>query len=720
VLLVFACYATVIVTGGWIWDDSEYVTRNPVLRAGVSEGLARIWTDPSATPQYYPIVHTSFWIETRLFPTVHLTDVAQGFSIDEPHPTGFHVTNVLLMAGTVLLFWRVLLRLSVPGAFFAAALFAVHPVNVESVAWVTERKNMLSGLFMLATALWYLRFAGIGNPDGQKARTPAAWSAALGFWILGLLSKTVIAFLPPALFLLVWWKRPEAWKRHVLPLLPFVVLGLLAGLHTARIEVDQVMLGIDYLGLSMLDRVVLAGSVVWLYFLHFIAPLQQMFFYPKWDPDPASFTQWALVLAAVVLVSVMMRSTRRMGRGPLVAVLIFGGGLVPVMGFFDVYPFRFSWVADHFQYHANFAMFALLGAALTRVPLARVARRAVAVALLVGLAVLTGKQGLVYKDQETLWRDTIDKNEESWIAYQNLGELLRERGEIDAAVANFERGIKIHPDPRLYASLAAAQLNRFDRDKDPKHLDEAIRFAEKALTMWSDFPQAHLILARSYGAKGGHVDKVIEHHEGLLAAVLDEKMHGAFLRQKLTSPQLMDAVVHLYSLYVTKGDERLAAGDAPGAFDFFRRSAEHVAGPELPPFRDLYPWTPNSPWLNLDLRRIWMLAAATDSTVRNPQQAASELQSLGASYAQRLQQAGAARGLVMSRAIEVMDLRAAVHAALGQFEDAVRVADQAVSAVAMSTGAPVEWVRGMEARRALYRKGQSFRLGDRVPLAVGQ
>ncbi|MEE2885902.1 MAG: glycosyltransferase family 39 protein, partial [Planctomycetota bacterium] len=407
VALVFASYATVLGTAGWIWDDPEYVTRNPVPNGAIENGLWAIWTDTTATPQYYPMVHSSFWLEWRLFPSQPVTE--GGTSILVPNPTGFHLTNVLMMAGTVLLFWRILLRLRIPGAVLAAALFAVHPVNVESVAWITERKNMLSGLFALAAVGCYLRFAGIGGP-GADDRPRRAYILALVFFVCGLLSKTVIAFVPAALLLLVWWRRPDQYKRHLLPLLPMLVLGVLAGLNTARIEVEQVSAGTVYFDRARVDRCLLAGRVVWTYLLHLGMPFEQIFFYPKWQPDPTSVWQWILLAGVLPFLAAAVFSTRVLGRGPLVAILIFGGALVPVMGFLDVYPFRFSWVADHFQYHANFSMFALLGAALTRI---RLPARASAVSfgiLLLGLAFLTGRQGLVYRDQETLWRDTIAKN----------------------------------------------------------------------------------------------------------------------------------------------------------------------------------------------------------------------------------------------------------------------------------------------------------------------
>src|SRR5688572_14772657 len=135
---------------GFIWDDPDYVTNNATLRS--LDGLRQIWFVPQATPQYYPLVHTSFWIE---------------YQLSGLNPTGYHAVNVLLHAVAAILLWRVLTMLEVPGAWLAAGMFAVHPIHVESVAWVTERKNVLSGVFYLASALMYLRFVGAAlvSPD---------------------------------------------------------------------------------------------------------------------------------------------------------------------------------------------------------------------------------------------------------------------------------------------------------------------------------------------------------------------------------------------------------------------------------------------------------------------------------------------------------------------------------------------------------------------------
>ena len=716
-ILVIASYATVLTSAGWIWDDAEYVTRNPVLNGAIENGLWAIWTDTTATPQYYPVVHTSFWLEWRIFPSVLLDE--GGVTLRVPHPTGFHLTNVLLMVATVLLFWRILLRLEVPGAVLAAALFAVHPVHVESVAWVTERKNMLSALFALACVSFYLRFAGVGAST-QEQSSRRAYVGALVCFVLGLLSKTVIAFLPPALFLLVWWRRPEHCKRHLLPLLPLLALGVLAGLHTAQIEAEQVSAGTAYFDLSLLQRLLLAGSVVWTYLLHILLPLEQIFFYPKWQPDAASAVQWIALVGVVVVLALAVRSTRVFGRGPLVAILIFGGALVPVMGFLDVYPFRFSWVADHFQYHANFSMFGLLGAALTRVPLPARGKRFSAAILVAGLAILTSRQGLVYRDQETLWRDTIAKNPDAWVAYQNLGEVLRIAGQTQEARRLYEEGHKRHPDANFLASLALLEFGLYEDSKAARHLDSSIQLGEQALRMRPRFPPARALLAQAYGEKGAAMHgQVIEQLERMIANVSSERMLTGLIEQKFLDPVLADAMRQLFATYSELGQSRLAAGDASGAFDLFRKSNRAIRPPGTSKWRDLYPWRPGTPWFPLEVQRLWMLAASGDAAIRDPQRAQRQLAQLNAQFRQQMDRAGIPPNQRTTRRAQLMDLQAAILAALGDFQAAVGIADQLLAGV-RGRGAPADWVRGIEARRAGYAARKPYVVGKRMPFAGGR
>jgi tetratricopeptide (TPR) repeat protein len=717
VILVFASYASVLATAGWIWDDPEYVTRNPVLNGVIENGLWAIWSDTTATPQYYPLVHSSFWLEWRIFPSVLVAE--NGVTTRQPDPTGFHLTNVILMAATTLVFWRVLLSLRIPGAILAAALFAVHPINVESVAWVTERKNMLSALFALASVLYYLRFAGIGAHKDQEGSRKTYLFAMLLF-VCGLLSKTVIAFVPPALLLLIWWQRPAQLKRHLFPLLPLLGLGVVAGLNTARIEIEQVAAGTQYFDLSLIDRFLLAGQVVWTYFLHLIAPFEQIFFYPKWQPDPSSIWQWTLLVSAVLLIIATARSARVFGRGPLVAILIFGGALVPVMGFLDVYPFRFSWIADHFQYHANFSLFALLGAALTKIRLPAAGQIIGFGLILLILALLTSKQGLVYRNQETLWRDTIAKNPDAWVAYQNLGEILRTAGQTDEARNLYLEGHRRHPDANFLASLALLEFGLYEKTASIDNLKECIRLSEETLQMRPRFPPARALLAQAYGAQGPAMqEKVIQQLEQMSANMLAERMHAGLVIQKFQDPTFADAIRQLFTAYNSRGRSQLAAGNQGQAFDMFRKSNRALQGPGSPKWRDLYPWAAGTPWFPLELQRIWMLATTSDPSIRDVQRAKAQLSTLLSGIeAQMLRGRLTANQRLIYQA-ELLDLQAAVLAATEDYQAAVETVDRLLALV-QASGAPEVWLQSIRARRTNYAAGRGYQLGKRMPFAPGR
>src|SRR5688572_14862801 len=346
---------------GFIWDDPDYVVNNATLRS--LDGLRQIWFVPRATPQYYPLVHTSFWIEYQLW---------------RLNPAGYHAVNVLLHALAAVLLWRVLKLLDVPGAWLAAAIFAVHPMHVESVAWVTERKNVLSGVFYLAAALAYFRSSfglwgsGIGEDkdtavDSSNTRHPkpdTRYSLSLGLFVCALLSKTVTASLPATILLVIWWKRGRITRRDVVPLIPFFVIGVALALNTARLEREHVGASGAEFDFSALDRILIAGRAAWFYAWKLIAPVNLSFIYPRWTIDDRAAWQYAFPLAAVALVAALFVLRHRIGRGPLVAILFFGGTLVPALGFFNVYPMRYTFVADHFAYHASIGIIVLIAAAV--------------------------------------------------------------------------------------------------------------------------------------------------------------------------------------------------------------------------------------------------------------------------------------------------------------------------------------------------------------------
>ena len=346
-VLMITAYAPAL-RGGYIWDDDDYVTRNETLLS--ADGLWRIWSDPSATPQYYPLVHTSFWIEQHLWGL---------------NPAAYHWTNVLLHALNAVLAWLVLRRLSVPGAWLAAAIFALHPVHVESVAWITERKNVLSGAFGLGALLRLAAVCRGSEGIARRARRKSMYYAiALLLFVGALLSKTVVCTLPAVMVLLIWWKRGRVKWTDLWPLVPMFVLGIGLGLVTAWLEKHHAgATGADW-QLSWLQRCLIAGRAPWFYAGKLLWPQTLVFIYPRWEVTPPRAWQYAFPAAFLIAIATLWALRGRIGRGPLVAVLCFAGTLFPALGFFDIYPMRYSFVADHFQYLASIALLALAAAAL--------------------------------------------------------------------------------------------------------------------------------------------------------------------------------------------------------------------------------------------------------------------------------------------------------------------------------------------------------------------
>lgn len=425
-------YLPALLQGGFIWDDDMYVTNNIALRS--LAGLRDIWFKLGTTPQYYPLVFTSFWIEFQIWGKAAM---------------GYHAVNILLHATSAVLLWRILRRFNVPAAWMAAAIFALHPVHVESVAWITERKNVLSGLLYL-TSLWcYMRFAPFELAPAKQPRRWKFYAFALLAYIGALLSKTVTATLPAAILLLIWWRRRDnkLGSADVVPLVPMFVLGIGLGAITAYMEREHVgAAGSDW-DFTFIDRVLIAGRAVWFYFSKLIWPHNLTFIYERSQVDSGSAWQYAFPIAAVVLLIVLWALRRRIGKGPLVAALYFGGTLFPALGFVNVYPMLFSFVADHFQYLASLGPIVLLsacGALLLRRARVMVQRVAAAFVLLL-LGAVTLLQTFIYEDVITLWTDTINKNPKAWIAYDNLSQAHGERGDFQLAAALALASLDLRP-----------------------------------------------------------------------------------------------------------------------------------------------------------------------------------------------------------------------------------------------------------------------------------
>jgi tetratricopeptide (TPR) repeat protein len=472
---------------GFIWDDDGYVTGNQTLRS--LAGLWRIWFDPSATPQYYPLVHTTFWLEYHLWGL---------------HAFGYHAVNLGLHAFSAFLLYRLLARLELPGAWIAAAIFALHPVEVESVAWITERKNVLSAVFYLGASLAMLRFAARGNAGGLEGRRWSCYFLSLILFVAALLSKSVACSLPAAVLLVTWWKGGRLRWKDIWPLAPFFMVGAASGLATAWLEKHHVKAeGADW-SLNLMERLLIAGRAVWFYAGKLLWPAHLTFSYPRWHIEAAVWWQWLFPAAALGVVAVLWAARNRIGRGPLAAVLFFMGTLSPALGFVNIYPMRYTFVADHYQYLAGVGLMALCCVWLGRMP------RLLVVLLLATLAAMTWQQGHIYRNIETLWQDTLAKNPASWLAHDNYGDALLAKGQFENALGHFRQALRLNSrDVVAWFDSGCALLGE-------GKLDEAIHSFQEAVRVQPQHGRAQYYLGLAL-AKRGRVDEAIDAYQKALA-----------------------------------------------------------------------------------------------------------------------------------------------------------------------------------------------------------
>jgi tetratricopeptide (TPR) repeat protein len=486
--------------GGFLWDDDAHVSAAAMRSL---HGLWRIWFDLGATQQHYPLLHSAFWMEHRLWGDAVL---------------GYHLVNLSLHAAAACLVVLIVRRLALPGAWLAGLIFALHPVCVEAVAWISEQKSTLSGVFYLAAALVYLRF--------DQSRRRSHYLFAIALFICALLSKTVTATLPVALLVIFWWKRGRLdLRRDVRPLLPWFALGITAGLFTAWVERTYIGAhGADF-AITPVARFLLAGRALWFYAAKLFWPVNLIFTYPRWNIDPAVWWQWLFPLATLAVAisfyllaknkatSHQPPTTSHGGRSPLAAFLFFAGTLFPVLGFLNVYPFRFSWVADHFQYLACLGILVPVAVVIAKVgqALSPAKARAVRLALLLILALLTFRQSRMYAGTETLYRTTIARNPASWMAHNNLGAALAKMdGRIPEAVAEYQAALRIKPDYAEPHNNLATILSRQGR------MPEAIAEVQEALRIKPDYPDALVNLGSFLSGIPGRLPEAIAAYQAAL------------------------------------------------------------------------------------------------------------------------------------------------------------------------------------------------------------
>lgn len=714
---------------GYVWDDDDYVYNEPAVVS--PDGFWRVWI-PTETVQYYPLVFTMFWLQARLW------------GVDQP--AGFHAVNMLFHALTALLLWRLLLRLELPGAWLAAAVFAVHPVQVESVAWITELKNTLSGVFYFASFLCFLNY--------EDARRPRSYAASMALFVCALLSKSVTATLPLAILIVRWFRRKPIDRRYLMSLAPMLAIGAaLAGL-TVWIEKTHVGASGPIWSVTFAEKIVLAGRALWFYFGKIVWPDPITFIYPRWELDATTFEQWLWPIAALAAALLAWVLRFRIGRGPLAAMLFFAVTLGPALGFLQAYWMRYSFVADHFQYLACAGPIVLMVAAITRLS-RRVGSRMgpiFAAGVLVALGALTWRQCLAYADEETLWRDTIAKNPGATVAYYNLGGIQKAAGRLDEAAASYEAVLSIDPDDteaRNVLGTLLADLGRTDEARDayervlqidpddaiahnnlglldenagrldeaearyrraveldarlaaPHYnignlmlkrgrADEAMREFRTAVTLRPGYADAHAALGEML-QRDGKIEEALAQLEAAFGAAPTNAVHAynlATLEARMNRTR--EAIDHLRAAL------RLRPEYAPAALNLstlHRRSGLwHDAVQVLKDAR-----AAGAADLRVSERLAWILATAPDDAVRNGAEAVTIAERV-CSESKRQDPAA-------------LDTLAAAYAEVGRFDEAVATATEAASLAASK--AP-ERVKGIEGRISEYRLGRPHREGEQA------
>jgi tetratricopeptide (TPR) repeat protein len=650
---------------GFIWDDDVYVTQNPLLTA--PDGLKRIWFSLNAPSQYFPLTYTTFRVERTFWGL---------------NPAGYHGVNILLHAVNALLVWRLLKRLSVPGGWLAAAIFALHPVQVESVAWITERKNVLSLFFYLLALLAWIEFV---------EKRPKPWwrfyFLSLIFYLLALFSKTTACTLPAALLLVLWLKeKPVGWFR-LAQVIPFLVLGAGMGLVTVWWERYHQGTQGALFSYGLPERILIASHAIWFYAGKLVWPVDLTFSYPRWTINAADPLAYGWLGAGAGLGAAIYFARRFTGRGVGVAALFYVATLSPMLGFIMLYTFRYAFVADHYQYVASIGPIALAAAGMTRAfgsfeKKKPFLRPVLGGTLLLALSVLTWRQCGMYANPETLWRATIAKNPISWLAHNNLGYVLRQNGQVDEAIIQYQKALEIDPE------YAKAHYNLGNALFQKGRVDEAMEHYQKALKIQPQYAEAHNNLGNVLRQKG-RVDEAIIQYQKALKIEPDFAMAHHNLGMVLDQKGLVDEAITQYqkalAIQPADADAHINLGIA-----LFKKGRVDEAIARFQKALEISPGNPKACY-NL-ARAAWLLATSPEPSVRNGDRAIA--------LAGQVEQLSGGRNPVINMTL------AAAYADAGRFPEAIAEAGRAQQLAAQQGNASLADFLGQQIK--LYQAGTPF------------
>lgn len=671
--------------GEFITDDHNYITLNePVQTWG---GLPTIWFTLEM-PQYYPLTFTSFWIEHKIWGL---------------NPRGYHVVNVLLHIANALLLWRVCRRLGVPGAWLAAAVFALHPLHVSSVAWIAERKNVLSALFYLLALDAYMRF-GVT----QRWRS---YAAALLLFVAAVLSKTVAVTLPGAILLIRFYQLKRIPLRDCGLMLPFLIVGVALGLLAMGAESEIIGEQTEAWNETFAERALLiAPRAFWFYAAKTLWPHPLWAVYTRWHIDPADVLQYGYLAGLCAAFAVAGLVWRRRGPAALLLLLFTLGTMLPVLGFVNVYFFRYAYVSTHLQYlaSAGFIVLYLLaarevigrltGGAARPTPAVRIASAAL-------LLVLAGRSFVLcfdYRNETVLWERAAADNPQAWTAWVNLGARYLDADRLQDAERVLRRAVEFPPARyEAFGNLGHLYLrqnrpteavNAFEQAEEARpevvenhrdlayalykaeRYDEALQYARSTL---SDARSAYdLMWLGRILSKLNRLDDAREAFREAAALLMQTRQYKraeALLREALAADE--QDVNSWYGLAITLTE----LGRYQEALSLCQEARKRFAGQN-----------------DFLIQAAWIFAVCPDDRIRNAPQALR----IARTAVERSQDNP-------QRLLRALDTLAAAAAATGDFETAVKAASEALEK-ARERGNE-ELRTDIEKRLEGYRAGSPYR-----------
>ena len=516
--------------GQFTWDDDLLLTNSPQVRAW--NGLHLIWNPFAQLVQYFPLTYTTFWLEHKLW------------GLDT---TGYHLVNMLLQGGAAILLWLALKRLGMRTAWFAALLWAIHPVQVDSVAWISERKNTLSGLFYMLAAWAYLRFARIGDPPPETntpelAGTPARlnwpfYALALVAFIAALLAKTLVCTFPAAMLIVLWWKRGRLPWRDAIAMIPFFFFGFALAAITAWEEHhDMIRGGSADLLFSPAQRAIIVGKNLWFYLRILACPYPIMEIYPRWNLDIANPLNYLAPIASLFLLVALFLGRRKIGLAPLAALLFFLVTISPLLGFLNFYTMHYSFVADHYQYLACLSVLVLAAEGAARLlhsrPQFRTTLAALVILLLMGASAFYSS---LFQSNLKLWSWNVEKNPDAYTAQHNLGVAYLNIGNAAEGKRRILLALSQEPDDdNVQRSAGRVAINE-------GRLEDALQFFEKAIRLRPDYGRSYLMLGSTYERMGRREDALAAYRRAVELGPAEPGAFGALAALLKKQNQLAEA-----------------------------------------------------------------------------------------------------------------------------------------------------------------------------------